>query len=258
MSEQQQRIVCWFSAGDASAVATKLVLAQQSGAEICVARIHVAEEDPDNDRFAADCAAWFRRPIISLRSGEWDSCEQLWEARRYMSGPKGAICTGQMKKAVRWQFEADWRPTMHIFGITADDPKHRAEGLRAELGERVSFPLILAELTKKDCHAIVQRAGLVPSIRYRQGFANANCRGCVKAESPGYWNRERRHNPDVFARRAKLSRSLGVRLVRLTKAPRERIFLDELSPDDMSDDGQPNWDCSIMCEAAETQIEGAA
>ncbi len=252
-----RRIVSWFSAGDASAVATKLTLAHYTDAEIAVVRIAIPEEDPDNDRFAADCAVWFGQPIREIRSTEYASCEELWEKRRYMSGPNGAICTGQMKKAPRFEFEAEWKPDLHIFGITADDPPHRVEGLRAELGERVAFPLVAAGLTKDDCHAIVQRAGIVPSIRYRQGFKNANCRGCVKAQSPGYWNLERRWNPDVFARRAALSRELGVRLVKLTSGERERIFLDELPPDDMSDDGAPNWDCSIMCAIAESRI-GAA
>jgi hypothetical protein len=49
------RIVCWFSAGAASAVATKLAIEENNrGARLplVVARCHIVEEHPDNERFA--------------------------------------------------------------------------------------------------------------------------------------------------------------------------------------------------------------
>lgn len=251
----EARTVCWFSAGAASAVATKLTLGNVSG-EVVIARIVILEEDPDNDRFAADCARWFGAPILELRSSEYASCEELWEKRRYMSGPHGAPCTGQMKKAVRFEFEAEWHPTAQVFGFTADaNDARRAVRLATEepnLG--LVTPLIAAGLTKDDCFAIIQRAGVVLPLRYRQGFPNANCRGCVKAQSPNYWNRERHYNPDVFARRAEQSRRLGVRLVKLTSGTRERIFLDELDAADVSGDTGPTADCGILCAIAEIEI----
>ena len=48
------RIVCWFSCGAASAVATKLAIAKYDLLyEVIIARCIVKEEHPDNDRFAA-------------------------------------------------------------------------------------------------------------------------------------------------------------------------------------------------------------
>jgi hypothetical protein len=250
------RIVCWFSAGAASAVATKLALAEVApGREIVVARCIVADEDSDNDRFAADCAAWFGQPIIALSSTEYTSAEDVWQRRRYMSGPGGAVCTLEMKKRVRQDFERAWQPDHQVFGYTVEE-RGRVERFRASNPEvGLVTPLIDAGLGKDECFAIIQRAGLVLPMRYRQGFDNANCKGCVAAQSPSYWNRERRLNPDVFARRATLSRELGVRLVKLTSGERERIFLDELQPDDNSDDGQPMGDCSLLCAIAESRIK---
>jgi hypothetical protein len=255
-SPETTRIVCWFSAGAASAVATKLLLAERRNAEVAIVRVIVPEEDPDNDRFAADCAAWFGQPIREIRSTEWASCEELWEARRYMSGPNGAICTGQMKKVPRYAFEAEWHPDQHVFGFTAEEG-HRIENLRPEV-PGILAPLHAAGLGKEDCYAIVQRAGLLLPLRYRQGFPNANCRGCVKAQSPRYWNLERQVNPDVFARRAAQSRRLGVRLVKLTSGTRERIFLDDLDPQDMTGDLGPSADCGILCAIAESRIKEVA
>ena len=120
---------------------------------------------------------------------------------------------------------------------------------------RILTPLIDAGLGKDECFAIIQRAGLRLPVSYHHGFDNANCIGCVNAQSPSYWNRTRRIYPEVFARRAVLSRQLGVRLVKLTKGTRERIYLDDLPPDDNSDDGRPMAECSIMCSLAETDIK---
>lgn len=258
MIDTQERTVCWFSAGAASAVATMLTLRKRLDHPVVVARIHIADEDPDNDRFAADCAAWFGVPIISLTSNEYASAEEVWTKRRYMSGVAGAPCTAEMKKAVRWLFEAKWRPTQQVFGYTIEE-FGRAEAFARQNPEAgLIAPLIEERLTKDDCFALIQRAGIVLPLSYRQGFPNANCRGCVKAQSPGYWNRTRIHHPEVFARRVALSRELGVRLVKLTSGERERIFLDELEPTDMSDDGSPNWDCTIACAISESKIGEAA
>ena len=54
------RIVCWFSCGAASAVATKIAIAENAGKlPLIVAYTEVIEEHPDNKRFLADCEKWF-------------------------------------------------------------------------------------------------------------------------------------------------------------------------------------------------------
>jgi hypothetical protein len=249
------RIVCWFSAGAASAVATKLALARYHGHEVIVARCIVPEEHEDNSRFAADCAEWFGCPIMDLRSTDYESCEEVWTKRRYMAGPAGAPCTREMKKAVRWAFEMDFQPTLQVFGYTAEE-QGRADRFRAGNPEvALVTPLIEQGLTKADCLGMVDRAGIeIPAI-YRLGFRNANCLGCVKATAPAYWNRIRRHFPEVFERRAALSREIGCRLVELHK---ERIFLDELPPSAGAGEQEPDMDCSLLCAIAEQKIAEAA
>lgn len=56
------RIVCWFSCGAASAVATKLAIEENNKRDklpLVIARCRIDEEHPDNDRFAAQCSEWF-------------------------------------------------------------------------------------------------------------------------------------------------------------------------------------------------------
>jgi hypothetical protein len=251
------RIVSWFSCGDASAVNTKLVLSRYAEThDIAIARCIVPEEHADNDRFAADCEVWFGQEIINLRSTEYESCEDVWTRRRYMAGIGGAVCTVEMKKAVRWEFERQWHPDLQAFGYTAEEAD-RADRFREQNPDVHLVSLLINDgLTKEDCHAIVSRAGLVIPLMYRLGFNNANCIGCVQAQSPSYWNRIRRHFSDVFDRRAKLSRELGVRLVKMTSGDRERVFLDELDPAMGDGDTDPAMECSLLCWVAEQKIRG--
>lgn len=250
------RIVFWFSCGTASAVNTKLGITHYAPThDIKIVRCVVPEEHPDNERFAIECEAWFGRPVINLRSDEYESCEDVWTRTRYMAGVHGARCTVEMKKAVRFAFEADWRPDLQGFGYTVDEKKRVARFREQNPDVKLVSLLIEHGLSKDDCHAIVHGAGIELPMMYRLGFENANCRGCVNAQSPRYWNRTRRYFPDVFAARAALSRQLGVRLVKLTTGTRERIYLDDLSPDDHSEEAafrQP--DCSLLCHLAELKI----
>jgi hypothetical protein len=248
------RIVSWFSCGTSSAVCTKLVLSRYAEHEIKIARCVVPEEHPDNDRFAADCETWFGQPILNLKSTEYKSCEDVWTRTRYMAGIGGARCTVEMKKVVRFAFEADWHPEGQAYGYRVDE-EDRADRFR-KLNPEINLltPLIDEGLNQEACHAIVTRAGIQLPMMYRLGFNNANCIGCVQAQSPSYWNRIRRHFPENFDRRARLSRELGVRLVKLNTGKRERIFLDELDPEIGTGDNDPPMECSLLCHMAELTL----
>lgn len=248
------RIIGWFSAGEASAVACKLVLAKYSEThEIVIARITLpaGAEHEDGDRFAADCSRWFNHPITQIQNPDYESLDALFQKRRYMSGPYGAICTGTFKKAPRYEFQR--RGDIHAFGLTVDE-QHRVKRLQLENPDLdLVFPLIDAGLSKTDCAAIIARAGIERHAMYRLGFPNANCKGCIKVSSPKGWNRVRRHFPDVFDARAKLSRELGCKLVLLGG---NRIYLDELPPDVAGQDDEPTFDCSLLCYSAELTTKG--
>lgn len=243
------RIVSWFSCGASSAVATKRIIekaCKRPSVELVVARCVIPEEHPDNDRFAAECSEWFGVPILDLRSPDYAGCTEVWEARRFMSSPKGAPCTTILKRDVRKAFEAEWKPDVQVFGFTAEEQQRAVRFRDNHPGVFPLFPLIEDGVTKGDCFEIVGRAGIELPEMYRLGFRNNNCIGCVKASSPDYWLRVRREFPEVFAARADQSRRLGARLVRETKGRRQRFFLDEL-PDDAPGEDTVDLDCSIMC-----------
>ena len=171
------RVLAWFSAGAASAVATKLAIADH-GERVTVATIDPGSEHPDNDRFREDCAEWFGVPIVTLKSDRYRDTWQVWEERRFLVGPAGALCTTELKKRVRFAFE---RPDdVQVFGYTAEET-NRADRFREQNpGLTLSTPLIDRGLTKADCLAIVARAGIELPAMYQLGYRNNNCGGCVK------------------------------------------------------------------------------
>ena len=244
---RKNRLVVWFSCGAASAVVAKLCLAKYADSyEIAIARCVVANEHPDNDRFAADCENWFGQPIINLSSTEYADCWEVWEGRRFLVSPYGAPCTSILKKAVRFEFEREWWPDFQAYGYTVDE-SHRAERFR-QCNPEVSFitPLIDESLSKADCLAMIDRAGIDIPAMYRLGFNNNNCIGCVKG-GMGYWNHIRKVFPEIFSRMSRLERYLGACIL---KVDGKRVFLDELSPIAGRLD-EPEIDCSLFCFRAE-------
>ena len=61
------RIVSHFSCGAASAVATKLILAEFPPSQVVIYNAFIVEEHADNRRFLADCEKWFDHPVTVLR-----------------------------------------------------------------------------------------------------------------------------------------------------------------------------------------------
>jgi len=223
------RIVGWFSCGNNSAVMSKLLVDRYGNSpehHLKIVRCVVRNEHTDNNRFHDDVQRWINFPIETRINEEFDGdCNAVWKKRRYMSGTKGAPCTGALKKEVRWALEKDWRPDFQAFGFSLDE-KQRADEF-ANNNPDVRLIRILEErrISKLSCAMIVDGAGIDLPVLYKLGYSNNNCICCVKATSPGYWAKMRDDFPEVFSERAQLSRELGARLTRLNG---KRAFIDEI------------------------------
>jgi hypothetical protein len=251
-----RRRIRWFSDGTASAVATKLDIEEFGVDAGPVVLCDTGAEDEDNLRFRADCEAWFGCKVETIKSEKYEDVFDVWQSVRFMSGPNGAPCSREMKFLPRLNFE---RPTdIHVFGYTADKlDRKRPDRLRADFSPlaQIVTPLIDKGLTKANCMAWVEGAGIQLPRTYGMGFPNANClqRGCVKSTSPSYWALFRERFPDRFATTAKLSRELGVRLViiRRERLPSGkyrniRAFIDEI-PADQPTTNPIVPDCDFIC-----------
>jgi hypothetical protein len=241
----EPRIVVLFSAGAASAVAAKITLAKYDPERVHIVRCVIPSEHPDNDRFAKDCVKWFNHPVIDVCSDRYKDTWDVWEKRRFLNGPRGALCTTELKKMVRHEYQrAD---DIQVFGYTEEE-QDRADQFRRQNFEVVlETPLIDQHLTKADCLAMIRRSGIELPAMYRMGYRNNNCIGCVKG-GMGYWNKIRVDFPETFERMAKLERSIGHSAI-------NGVFLDELQPGRGHYTAEPDIECGILCYSSEQTYE---
>lgn len=246
-----ETIAVWFSCGAASAVAAILTKLQYGNhCRIRVLNNPVIEEDSDNIRFLKDVESFLGIRIESVVNHKYPNCSavEVWEDRQFMSGREGAPCTLELKKHARYQFEMDNDIDWHVLGFTAEEEKRFCN---FQTRERLNTLPVLIEhgFRKSDCYRYLEVFDITPPAAYRRGYPNANCKGCVKATSPTYWNHVREVDPDVFEARALQSRRIGARLVRYKG---KRIFLDELPPDAK---GRPmknlDFECGVFCHTGE-------
>ena len=245
------RIVCWFSHGAASAVATKLTMADNAGRQpLVIANTPIKQEHPDNGRFQAECQEWFGQEITLLRSKAYNAdIFEVFQGERFLIGPHGAPCTRFLKKMPR--LEMQQLDDVHVFGYTVEETNRVEQFKKTYPGTQISTPLIDFNLTKADCLAMVERQGIELPAMYRLGYRNNNCIGCVKGGA-GYWNKIRVDFPDAFARMAAMERELGhAILTDRTKDERPPLYLDELPPDVGRGVPEPDIECSIFCHMAE-------
>lgn len=236
------RTLVWFSCGAASAVALKLAAQKYPDVRGIYCDLS-RDEHPDNVRFRADVEKWTGIKVEVIKSKLYNSVEEAWDARKYMSGVSGAPCTVEMKKVPRFAYQ--WAEDVHIFGLTVDE-QDRIRSFEDDNHELfLEWTLRDAGLTKPDCLQMLRDAGIEIPVMYRLGFENNNCIGCVKATSPRYWNLVRKHFPDVFQRRAEQSRRLGAKLARYKGV---RIQLDEL-PADATERVIEDLSCGPQCRA---------
>ena len=242
------QIAVWFSCGAASAVAARQTIDRYGDYyDVRVINSPIKEEDSDNQRFLLHVQDWPGVEIEFATNPKFpdQSAVSVWDKRKFMSGTAGAPCTVELKKEARYLWEKDNHVDWHVLGFTFEE-KSRHE--RFTLGERENVLPVLIETrtTKSMCYDILRDAGIELPRIYSMGYPNANCIGCVKATSPTYWNHVRQMHPDVFDERAKQSREIGAKLVRVNN---KRIFLDELDP---SAKGRPmknmDFECGIFCK----------
>ncbi len=244
------RVIAWFSSGAASAVASKLALADDPN--VLPVQCDMGDsEDADNRRFAAACEHWFGKPIIYIKSAKYANIDEVFEARKYHAGIAGAPCTGELKFVPRLDFQLP--SDTHLWGYTADaDDVRRFKRMVAEYPNLLQrAPLIERGITKEGCFAILERAGIRRPRIYDLGWPNGNCIGCVKMTSPDGWARTRKHYPEIFERRAEQSRRFGSKLVRINDV---RVTLDELPEDWPTDKPVEVPRCDFLCHIAEQDL----
>lgn len=248
--DRLHRIVCHFSCGAASAVATKLIVSQYPSSRVVIYNAFIVEEDADNRRFLSDCERWFNHPVTVLRDEKYGaSAREVWRRKRFMNSALGAPCSQALKRDV---IDAACLPDdQHVYGFTADE--RNKPRVKRFLSVGGWCPLIDRNLTHADCLGLVERAGIILPLRYRQGYNNANCVGCCKG-GEGYWNKTRRDSPGDFIEVAEIQKSIGPGAYMFrNRKTQERFSLYDLPPDaGRMDEEVP--ECSLFCAMAEEEF----
>ncbi len=147
---------------------------------------------------------------------------------------------------MRKEWERGKKDLTYIWGYDASE-RHRMERILESMPKQQHvFPLIERNLTKEDCHGMLQKLGIKRPVMYDLGYRNNNCIGCVKG-GMGYWNRIRVDFPKVFAERARQEREIGHTCIK-------GIYLDELDPTAGRIEDEVMEECSIICQIAGGQL----
>ena len=241
------RTISWFSCGAASAVATKLAIAE-SKTPVEVVYCHIKEEHPDNLRFMQDCEQWFGQSIKVIQNEKYNgSIYEVFTKRKYIVGVAGAPCTTYLKKDMRKQFE---KPNdIQVFGYTAAEQDRVDRFIDANNDVKLWSILIDKGLKKSDCLAMLSNAGIELPAMYKLGYHNNNCIGCVKG-GLGYWNKIRNDFPEHFERMATLEKTIGAKIL---KSKGERIWLSDLPVGAGDYPKEQEIECGIFCYMAEQQ-----
>jgi len=257
MTYDKPRIVCQFSCGAASAVATKLALADYGRThDVQIVNAFLANEHPDNRRFLADCETWLGQPVTVLRDSKYDAdIIKVFRRERFMKNQFGAPCTKLLKRRQldTWKQAGD----VMVFGYTAEEVDRLDDFRDRNPGRPVIAPLIDRGLGKEDCKAMLLRAGIELPLMYRLGYDNANCIGCVKG-GEGYYRAIREDFPPQFEELCKVQDELGPgSYLHRNRKTEERFSLRDLG------DGPVRRNeklpaCSFFCEIAEADIIASA
>jgi 3'-phosphoadenosine 5'-phosphosulfate sulfotransferase (PAPS reductase)/FAD synthetase len=247
---EQERLLCWFSCGATSAVATKLALDELRDRMKCeVLYCDTGSEHPDNERFLRECEEWFGVAITKLKHPEYDSVDEVIERNRFLNGPRGAACTKLLKIEVRKNYQRA-ESDIQVFGFDAGEMDRAFDFKEAWPEVRAKLPLIDRNMRKADCHALLREVGIELPQMYALGYRNNNCLGCVKG-GKGYWNKIREDFPEVFKRRAKQEREIGHSCIK-------GCFLDELQPGAGRYEAEPDIACEGVCVQVKEQVSACS
>ena len=203
----KNRVLCWFSCGAASFVATQIAIQiWKETNEIHILYTDTGSEHEDNKRFLNEAEAYFGIPIKILKNKNYKDVFDVIEKTKYINGAYGARCTLELKKKLREDYYK--RGDINIFGYTEEE-ENRINRFKAQnKWYPIYCPLAELGISHRETKAILLKTGIALPIMYQLGYKNNNCIGCVKG-GMGYWNKIREDFPDVFERMAQLERRIG-------------------------------------------------
>lgn len=200
---KENPVVTWWSGGADSAVTCKLCIDWFGKDCVRVVFIETFNEDPDTYRFKKDCELWYDLPILNIHNRNYDEIEEVWEKYLSLNVATGAICSTELKRRVRQDFQNQNKYSYQAFGFDIKEID-RAINMKINYPDsRPIFPLIYDLIGKGESIKILQKNHIEPPLPYRLGYNNNNCfkTGCVKG-GIGYWQKIQKDFPKKFVEMA--------------------------------------------------------
>lgn len=204
------RVIAWWSGGITSATACHWAI--QAFKNVAVVFMDTKKnEDEDTYRFFADCETLYGRRIEILSNPNYQTIEDVWRKYNSLNTAKGAICSTELKRAMREAYQNLETDYCQVFGF-----EYKKKEIKRHLNMRKNYPeinmispLIELKYSKSDCIRYFRKRGIEPPRAYKLGFDNNNCfkTGCVQG-GIGYWQKIKREYPEKFERMANLEHEL--------------------------------------------------
>lgn len=212
--DKNNPVIAWWSGGVTSAVTCSICISWFGVDNVRVVFMDTKNEDDSTYVFLKQCEGWYGKQIETLSNDNYSNIKEVWTKFLALNNATGAICSSELKRDIRREFERNNSFSYQAFGFDIDEFK-RAKGMKENNPEsRPIFPLIANLLSKKDCIKIIQNANnlftpLELPKPYLLGYGNNNCwkTGCVKG-GIGYWQKIQNEFPDKFEAMAKTEHEL--------------------------------------------------
>jgi 3'-phosphoadenosine 5'-phosphosulfate sulfotransferase (PAPS reductase)/FAD synthetase len=247
---KSSRIMCLFSCGAASAVATKMAIDEnikQYNKPLIIVNNFVQEEHEDNLRFLRDCESWYNHDIMITKNEEYDgSIYNVFESKKMLKRKFYAPCTENLKRQVRDKLMQE--NDIIVVGFSVEEKERYERFKEATTNYTVWAPLIERGFTKTDClETLKKNANIELPYMYKLGYKNNNCIGCIKG-GKGYWNKIRVDFPEQFERMAAMEQKLGEGAYLFYDAEtKKRVSLRDLKPHEGNYAQEDDEQCSVMC-----------
>ena len=208
------KVIGWWSGGVTSAVTCKLCIDIYGVNNVRLIFIDTFNEDIDTYRFKNDCESWYGKEIETItrigKGKKYQKIQDVWYKYKSLDVAGGAVCSSELKRQLRTQWEKENNYQAQAFGFDTDEIR-RVKSMVNNYRQTAKpiFPLLMYGLSKKDCVQMVIDAGLKLPKAYVLGFLNNNClkTGCVQG-GIGYWQKMQRDIPSNFEAMAKVEHEL--------------------------------------------------
>lgn len=203
------KIIAWWSGGVTSAVACWFIIKLYGLENIRFVFIDTKNESEDTYRFKRDCEKWYGKEIESISSTKYNNIKEVWYHFKSLNVANGAICSSELKRAVRLEFQKNNEFDHQVFGYDTSEP-NRAVAMTTNYPDAKSiYPLLFYTISKPASVKICEEAGIKVPESYYKGFNNNNCEktGCVQG-GIGYWQLKRITDPGVFENMAFIEHDL--------------------------------------------------